>query len=63
MQPKCVELDKRADRYRRISASVTDQRVIDRIKELVAAIEAQKEELHPKLKQYRRAGIIDPESD
>jgi hypothetical protein len=51
MCEKCKELDQRAEHYRRISASVSDQRVIDSIKELIANIDAQKAELHPELKK------------
>jgi hypothetical protein len=50
MCDKCKDLDQRIEHYQRISASMTDETVIDRIKELIAKIKAQKAELHPELK-------------
>jgi hypothetical protein len=47
MCDKCVKLDERIDRYRRISSSITDQLTIDRIKDLIAELQAQKATLHP----------------
>ena len=47
MCDKCAELDAKIERYRRISASVNDQLTLDRIKELVEEIKAQKVALHP----------------
>jgi hypothetical protein len=48
MCEKCVELDSKIKHYERISASLTDQLTIDRIKELVEQMRAQKSALHPK---------------
>jgi hypothetical protein len=47
MYDKCVELDKKIERYRMGSSSVVDQLTIDRIKGLIADLEAQKATLHP----------------
>jgi hypothetical protein len=47
MCDKCVELDKKIERYRMMSSSVTDQLTIDRIKGLIADLQAQKATLHP----------------
>jgi hypothetical protein len=50
MCDQCKDLDQRIEHYQRISASMTDETIIDRIKELIAKIKAQKAELHPELK-------------
>jgi hypothetical protein len=47
MCEKCVELDKKIERYRRIGLAMTDELTIDRIKELVADMSAQKVKFHP----------------
>jgi hypothetical protein len=47
MCDKCVELDKRIERYRRILLSIGDQVTVDRTKELIADLQAQKASLHP----------------
>jgi hypothetical protein len=47
MCDKCVELDEKIVRYRRISSSIMDQFRIDKIKELIADAEAEKATLHP----------------
>jgi hypothetical protein len=46
MCDKCVELDKKIEHYRRIASSINDQFTVDRIKELIAELEAQKAALH-----------------
>ena len=48
MCDKCLELDGKIEHYQRISASITDQLTLDRIKELVEKMKAQKALLHPK---------------
>jgi hypothetical protein len=48
MCDKCIEIDKRTERYRRISASISDQLTIDRIDALVEKLEAEKAALHPR---------------
>jgi hypothetical protein len=50
MCDKCVELDKKIERYRRVSASIADQITIDRIKALIEELQMQKVELHPEQK-------------
>ena len=47
MCDKCVELDGKIEHYQRISASISDQLTVDRIKELVEKMKAQKAALHP----------------
>jgi FAD/FMN-containing dehydrogenase len=47
MCDKCVELDGKIEHYERLSASINDQLTIDRIKELVEQMKAQKAALHP----------------
>lgn len=51
MCEKCVEIDKRTERYRRLLLGVGDQVTVDRAKELIADLEAQKIALHPEKKQ------------
>jgi hypothetical protein len=51
MCDKCAELDKRIERYRRLSSSITDQLTIDRIKDMIADLVAQKLALHPEQKE------------
>jgi hypothetical protein len=47
MCDKCTELDGKIEQYRRIAFSINDQLTIDRIKALIAELEAQKVALHP----------------
>jgi hypothetical protein len=47
MCDKCIELDDQMERYRRIASTINDQLTIDRIKSLIAELEAQKAALHP----------------
>jgi hypothetical protein len=47
MCDKCVEIDKTIERYRRILLSIGDRVTVDRAKELIAELEAQKIALHP----------------
>ena len=47
MCEKCDEIDKTIERYRRIQQRVLDQAFIDRAKELIAELEADKAALHP----------------
>jgi hypothetical protein len=48
MCEKCVDFDKAIERYRNIVRSITDQPTVDRAKELIAELEAQKAALHPR---------------
>jgi len=47
MCEKCVEIDKTIERYRRILLSIGDQVTVDRTRELIADLEAQKVAYHP----------------
>jgi hypothetical protein len=66
MCDKCVEIDKSIERYRRIILSIGDQITVERTKELIADLEAQKDSLHPINRPDRRAGasssklVLDP---
>jgi hypothetical protein len=50
MCEKCVELDEKIGRYRRISDSINDELTIERIKAAIVEAEAQKAALHPEKK-------------
>jgi hypothetical protein len=50
MCDKCVELDKKIERYRRVSSSFADQITIDRIKALIDELQTQNVEPHPEQK-------------
>jgi len=47
MCEKCVEIDEKVERYRWLSKSILDPITIERIEELIARLQAQKEALHP----------------
>jgi len=47
MCEKCTEIDKTLDRYRRILLAIDDQITIDRTRELISDLEAEKVALHP----------------
>ena len=47
MCDKCAELDGKIEHYERIRLSIGDQVTVDRIKELVAEMNAQKAKFHP----------------
>ena len=42
MCEKCVEIDKRIERYRRLLLGMTDQVTVERAQELIADLAAQK---------------------
>ena len=46
MCEKCVVLDRKIQHYERIRLSIADQVTVDRIKELIAEMKAQKAEFH-----------------
>lgn len=46
----CDELDEKIGHYKKVVAAMTDQLTIERIKALIAELEAEKAALHPKLK-------------
>jgi hypothetical protein len=51
MCEKCVELDGKIERYKRLSSDVTDQPTLDGIKQLIEEVKAQKAALHPEQQQ------------
>jgi hypothetical protein len=46
MCDKCVELDTKIEHYERIRATISDPLTVDRIKELVTEMKAEKAALH-----------------
>jgi hypothetical protein len=46
MCEKCLEIDEKIERFRRLSNTVDDQRVMDTIKTLIDQMEAEKIGLH-----------------
>jgi len=44
---KCEEIDKRILHYRVIAARMTDKQTLDGIQQLIAALEGEKNTLHP----------------
>ena len=47
MCEKCDEIDKKIDHYRVMASRITDQPLLDGIKELIERMQAQKLALHP----------------
>ena len=47
MCEKCDEIDRKIERYRQVQRTILDQVTVDRAKEMVAELEAQKTGLHP----------------
>ena len=47
MCEKCVELDGKIEHYRVLTSRITDQPILDGIKELIEQMQAQKLALHP----------------
>jgi len=47
MCEKCDEIDKTIERYRQVQRTILDQVTVDRAKEMVTELEAQKAALHP----------------
>ena len=47
MCEKCIEIDKTIERYRRILLSISDHLTVDRTKQLITDLQAQKAALHP----------------
>jgi hypothetical protein len=47
MCQKCIELDKRIGRLKRIAAQLLDPATVEAAAQLVAEMEAQKKALHP----------------
>jgi hypothetical protein len=51
MCEKCTEIDKTIQRYRRILLAIDDRLAVDRTREMIADLEAQKVALHPEQMQ------------
>jgi hypothetical protein len=51
MCDKCVEIDERIERHRRIVSRTTDELTNERLAELIADLQAQKAAFHPKPKE------------
>jgi len=51
MCDKCTDIDNTIERYRRILLAIGDQLTIDRTKEMIADLQAQKAALHPEQAQ------------
>jgi hypothetical protein len=47
MCEQCVELDKKIERYRRLTAGITDPATIFQLKAAIEGFEAAKKALHP----------------
>ena len=47
MCDRCVELDGKIEHYQRMASRITDQAMLDGIKELIEQAKAQKAALHP----------------
>jgi hypothetical protein len=47
MCEKCIEIDKKIEHYQVMASRITDQPVLDGIKELIQRMQAQKAALHP----------------
>ena len=47
MCEKCIELDGKIEHYRILASRITDQPILDGIKELIEQTQAQKLALHP----------------
>jgi hypothetical protein len=43
----CEQIDEKIKRYRNILPSITDQRTVEGLRELIAILDAQKAALHP----------------
>jgi len=51
MCEKCVEIDGKVERYRRLSSGLTDEATLDGIKKLITQLKAEKAALHPEQPQ------------
>jgi hypothetical protein len=47
MCEKCVELDSKIEHYRFMASRITDQSILDGIKQLIERMQDQKAALHP----------------
>jgi hypothetical protein len=51
MCDKCVELDSKIEHYQPMASRITDQAMLDGIKELIERMRAQKASFHPDQEQ------------
>jgi hypothetical protein len=51
MCEKYVEIDEKIERYRVMASRITDQPILDRIRDLIEQMRAQKAVLHPEESQ------------
>jgi hypothetical protein len=51
MCEKCDEIDDKIDHYRFMASRITDQPLLDGIKDLIERMQAQKAALHPEQEQ------------
>jgi hypothetical protein len=51
MCEKCEQLDKKIEHYQKLLLGIGDQLTVDRIKSLIADLQAQKATLHPEQTQ------------
>jgi hypothetical protein len=51
MCDKCEQLDSKIEHYQKLLLGIADQLTVDRIKSLIADLQAQKAALHPEQKQ------------
>jgi hypothetical protein len=47
MCDQCIQLDKKIERYQRLASAVADELTLERLRELVREMRAQKTALHP----------------
>jgi hypothetical protein len=47
MCEKCVEIDSKIEHYQRMASRMTDQAMLDGIKQLIDRMQAEKAALHP----------------
>jgi len=47
MCEKCLEIDKKIERYTVLSEGITDEKMIEHIRSLIEPLRAQKTALHP----------------
>ena len=51
MCDKCVELDEKIEHYRKLASAVSDRITVERIADLIKAMEARKVQFHPEQKR------------
>ena len=51
MCDKCVELNEKIEHYRKLASAVSDRITVERIADLIKAMEAKKVQFHPEQKR------------